>query len=264
MTTETMHQTAVDQDIEARAERCFQAVLQPLVEKAWQNHCRRFLLEPTRKIDREAWYRDAIQSETGLRSSKGLDTDARRKLIRHFNALANLDAGLLETVRVDGWTPMQSQQYTLLARKAYARIRMRGTDPGDWDSWRRGIFQDVVGVPETISGVDRVHGFEAIMGRLAQVANDEYWLRRLAVADETRMRWQIRRFLGDLSALEGQQVDWSYVRGIWEQSNMLPDLDDAPVETLAKVLAMLDTHIRRLCKRRGIRPCDLPTRGGGQ
>jgi endonuclease III len=41
---------------------------------------------------------------------------------------------------------------------------------------------------------------------------------------------------------------------------MLPELEDATANQLAKVLAMLDTHIRRLCERRGIRPVELPTR----
>ena len=39
---------------------------------------------------------------------------------------------------------------------------------------------------------------------------------------------------------------------------------DWPAAQRQKLLAMFDTHVRRICKRYEIRPKDLPTRGGGR
>jgi len=99
------------------------------------------------------------------------------------------------------------------------------------------------------------------MAALAIIANDDYWIERTARASEVRMRWQITRFLGDLEWLQKRSVDISYVEAIWRQAQFRPeDMDDAPAATLQKALAMLDTHIRRLCKDYGIQPMDLPSR----
>lgn len=253
---------AIDIERDRKAERCFQSVLQPLVDKAWHNHCRRFMIEPGHKIERESWYRDIIQTVVAKRSTRGCDPEERRSLIRHFNMLANVDGVTIQVVTINGWTDRQSEQYSILARKAFSRAKMRGDGGAQWDSWRQAQFLKATGVPETIFGVDKTHAFDKVMALLAQVANDEYWMRRTSQSDEVRMIYQIRRYMRDLEHLLGHSVDWNYVRGIWKQTRMLPGLDDAPADALAKVLGMLDTHIRRLCKKVGIRPMDLPTRGG--
>jgi hypothetical protein len=76
------------------------------------------------------------------------------------------------------------------------------------------------------------------------------------------MRWQIERFLLDLDYLDKRFTHtWDYVRGIYKQSDMLPaDIEDCPAQILWRVLQMLDTHIRRICKDFDVRPMELPTR----
>jgi hypothetical protein len=101
---------------------------------------------------------------------------------------------------------------------------------------------------------DRIEGFDIIMGHFAQIANDGYWMDKTARAIETRLRWVILQLMQRIEKIEGRQVGWEYVRGMYSQAHMLPtDMEDATSESLWKVLQMLDTHVRRLEVRGGMR-----------
>lgn len=259
MQTETRSPEALQT---AKEERSFQCILRPLVDKAWKNHCARFQITEQHAIEKESWYRDALFSVTGMRTSKGLEPEQRRALVRHFNMLANLENPVVkfEALKILGWSVKQCDMFTMLARKAWSRERMRGVTLG-FDEWWPDQFEKSCDITPP-NGPSNTAGFDMVMAWFAAIANDDYWMRRTAQGPEGRMRFQIRRFMLDLAFLEQHPVDWNYVIGIWNQTQMLPELEDATATQLAKVLAMLDTHIRRLCDRRGMRPVDLPTRGG--
>ncbi|NCC52821.1 MAG: hypothetical protein EOM20_16620 [Spartobacteria bacterium] len=84
---------------------------------------------------------------------------------------------------------------------------------------------------------------------------------RLSNSEERRIFRRLRMFMKDLEWLEKEPVTWDYIRGIYKQAGMLPErMRDTPAETLRKVLQMLDTYIRKICREYGIRPRELPSR----
>ena len=157
----------------------------------------------------------------------------------------------------------QHGKYRPLVDRAWrAACERDGADPSNKvarDGWYREQLMDACGI-FTTKEAHPVRDFDKLMLHFAQIANDEFWISRISEADERRMRWQMRRFLQDLSWLLEEPCHWSYMEGLYDQAQLYPSLDDAPAEVLQKALQMLDTHIRRICRRRGIRPMDLPTR----
>jgi hypothetical protein len=135
-------------------------------------------------------------------------------------------------------------------------------DTVDFHTWLSTILEEceVLDLLKAGAHLSRRTSFDKVMGYLGTISGDEVLISHFSQASEIRMRWQIRRYMGDLSHLEGRPVDWSYVVAMWTQAALLPEIDEAPAATLADVLAMLDTHIRRLCHRAGIRPKCLPSR----
>lgn len=233
-----------------------QATYRPLVDAAWLAHCRLEGCSPNNKPAKDAWYRDQVHSACGVWSTR--DADPKRDypvLLERFQLLS----GEPQPVYEPEWTPAQSARFHDLAAAAWEAERLRGAvEPGiEYERWLHAQYAAARVQPGRAS---RKQGFDRMMGILAVAANNEYWMERTAGADETRYRYQIRRFMRDLEWLRGETVTWDYVRAIYDQSQMLPDLDDAPAATLELVLSMLDTHIRRLCRERDLRPMCLPTR----
>lgn len=159
--------------------------------------------------------------------------------------------------------PQQAKYRPLVSSAWLAHCRRSGQTPNSKaarDSWYRQQLHEAAGV-FTTKELDPVEGFDQVMLHFAIIANDEYWINRCTQGAERRMRYQIRRYMQDLSWLEKQPVHWSYIRAMHKQSAMLPaNLEDTPAQQLRVLLAMLDTHIRRICKDYDIRPCELPTR----
>ena len=161
-------------------------------------------------------------------------------------------------IEIDGFTDRQNVRFRELTDKAWQRACTRhNTRDLAFCEWVDAEL-DSIGHSRAASSVK---GFDEIMAHFAVLALDRYWIDRTAEAAEIRMRWQIDRFLWDLDHLTKTHHDWNYICGIWKQSQSLPaDIDDAPAEQLRLALAMLDTHIRRLCKDYDIRPMELPSR----
>ena len=160
-------------------------------------------------------------------------------------------------------TRAQQGKYRPLVGRAWGVTCERdGGDPADKIAkagWYREQLMDVVGV-FTTKQASPTKDFDKLMMHFAQIAGDDFWISRIAEADERRMRWQMRSHLKDLSYLLDEPCRWSYMVGIYDQARLYSSLDEAPAEVLQKALQMLDTHIRRICRRRGLRPMDLPTR----
>lgn len=234
-----------------------QSVYRPMVEKAWIAHCRLTGSSPNNKADRDAWYRDQVHSCTGQWSTRDADPERDYQvLLDRFMLLA----GDPQPLVVIGWSDSQNRWFSRAAQDAWnVAISSGAIEEGTgFRDWINGILSESGVSDHAAKG--KLESFDAVMASLAVIANDERMMTHFSAASERRMRWQIRRFMGDLEWLERRPVGWDYVSAIWTQAELLPALDEAPAATLHKVLMMLDTHIRRLCERAGIRPRDIPSR----
>lgn len=231
--------------------RTDQAKLQPLVAAKWIEYCADTATDPHDRVARDAWYRAGLHTVAGVYSTRDVDPhgDAFARLLEWFSPAGE------SAVEIPGWTAKQLHVLNRLAHKAWrAEVHAGRVEP--FTAFMDRVIADD---PDEI-GTDGKRGFERVMGILAVMANDEAWIDRLAQAAERRIRWQLARFLEDLSWLEGTVYGWEYVQSIYTQARLWPTMDDAPAAELLKVLQMLDTHIRRLCRERGIRPCEIPRR----
>lgn len=93
---------------------------------------------------------------------------------------------------------------------------------------------------------NHVKDFDTVMIHFALLATDEYWISRIAHADQRRQFWLINKRLADLSAIEHTQHDWNYARSIYQHMHLPLHMRDCPAELLWKVFQALDTHVRRL------------------
>lgn len=127
-------------------------------------------------------------------------------------------------------------------------------------AWYEGILEEATGKTST-KELAGARDFGKVLLAFAQEAGDERLIRDLAVDEENRNRWVLRMLAVDLSFLRGEVVGWEYIRAIFGQSRLPPgDFDDCPAEKLLAVVQMMDTQVRRECRRLEIRPCELPRR----
>ncbi len=257
---------------DAARDRAFQAEFRPLVDAAWRNHAGLMGLSCQDRVERDSWYRDNLAAAARVKSTKGISDHARRSILVWFRKLTNVQPrrATAQSLPVAVWSSAQRQAFTLLAQAAHADAVARGeSTPEQLLEWLEARMAETFdGRISTIvrDGVfrlgSRTEGFDAAMGCLAVIAGDRRWMERTAAGVETRLRWQLARFLVDLAWLEGKPVAWSYVVGIHAQAHAsLPADDrDCTAPQLWAILQMLDTQARRLCARFGIRPCMCPTR----
>jgi hypothetical protein len=205
------------------------------------------------------WYEQHLREATSnrLTSTKGAHSKDLKHLIEYFRSIVG--PGMIS---ISTWSDSQVSRFMALSESAYNCA----TTDGYHRSYQS-FIQDILSahIP-IVKGVwappDRKESFDNVMADMAVRAGDEFWITRTSEAGERRMRWQINRFLGDLDFLDKRFTHgWEYIRSIYKQSDLLPaDIDECPANILWKVLQMLDTHIRRLCKDFDIRPMDLPSR----
>jgi hypothetical protein len=245
--------------------RQFNGIFRPLVKSAWEMYCVKWGISPNKKDAYRLWYEQHLREATRNRITSTKDATAKecQHIIDYFKAL--LEGTQSKTIQIEGrWTEAQIGCFNDLAKAAYQAAQTSSKVPA-FDPWIRSICQRN-GYSESDSGAlyfpNCKESFDRVMADLAVIANDEYWIRRTAAAAETRMRWQIKQFLIDLDYLDKRFVHtWDYVKGIYKQSATLPaDINDCPAQTLQRILQMLDTHVRRICKDFDVRPMDLPTR----
>jgi len=241
--------------------RQFNGVYRPLVKAAWLQYCNETGEAPNNKTAHDLWYRKKLRYLTKgqITSTKGIHHKQQLFLIEAFKDAGNP----ADTIPIKGWSDAQVARFQELAKSAWQKDVIDGSDL-QFIPWTAAILKRhhrdlVAGFWEM---PNMKESFDTIMADLAVRANDQYWINRTAEQGEIRIRYQLRRFLADLDYLDKTfKHDWSYVQGIYKQAAILPtDINDCPAETLWRVLAMLDTHIRRLCKDLGIKPMELPTR----
>lgn len=127
----------------------------------------------------------------------------------------------------------------------------------DREAYRKRILREELGV-EHLRDVDRTEGFDRLMLRLAQDAEDWHALAYYSVAGERRLADLVADCATQVLELSGGgRIDpAAYVSGVLRQSGLSPVrvagsdywLDLAP-DDLARLLQILDTHRRRLIKR---------------
>jgi hypothetical protein len=154
-------------------------------------------------------------------------------------------------------TDAQRVKFFKLARRAYSVV-----SPAEpFDAWRKAVMAEA-GLPESVSQVDHIWGYEQLMLRFALLAYDNDQIGYWTSCDERRLRWVLKGLATDLEFIAKTGVGEDYVRGIYRQAGLLPaNFDDAPAVRLHVVLQILDIHVRRLCEREGIPVRLLPTAG---
>jgi hypothetical protein len=165
-------------------------------------------------------------------------------------------------------TPAQFSKLTPLVSTAWAaRCRQRGLDPSRkkanrYREWYEEVLFKAIGRTST-ADVRNAAEFGRVLLAFAEISDNENLVRDLAADEENRNRWVLRMLAVDLSFLRCERVGWDYVRGIYEHSQLPPgEFDDCPANLLLKVIAMLDTQIRRECDHYGISKHHLPRRAG--
>jgi len=154
-------------------------------------------------------------------------------------------------------TDAQRVKFFKLARAAYARE----SPTAPFDEWRRAEME-AAGMPDSVSKVDRVWGYDGLMLHFAKLAFDIGAIGYFTSAAERRLRWVLDGLATDLQWLQKTGVDEAYIKGIYRQAGMMPaDFSDAPAQRLWQVLQIMDTRIRSLCGRDGIKLMMLPTAG---
>ena len=240
--------------------RQFNGIYRPLVKAAWRRECEASGTAPNNKPAYDIWYRQTLHEITQgrIHTTKGISDKMQRHLIDQFKGSSTPPA----SVPIHGWSEGQIARFHELARSAWQAAVIDGTHL-QFIPWteavlkrhKRQIIDDAWYMP------NKKLSFDTIMADLAITANDSYWINRTAEQGEIRLRYQLRRYLVDLDHLTKTTHTWEYVRGIYKQAQILPNkVEDCPADILWKVLAMLDTHIRRLCFDLDIRPMELPTR----
>jgi len=243
--------------------RQFNGIYRPMIKQLWLKHCARRSLPPNDKAAHDLWYQSLLNDITGgkLISTAGASPKMQTYLIDRLKTIL----GTEDSITIEGrWSDAQVTRFKELAQSAYDAARLSRQVP-EFRAWLISICSRNH-YPVTATGAlyfpDVKESFDQVMGDLAVIANDDYWIGRTTAAAENRMRWQIGEFLKDLDFLDKRFIHgWDYVVAIYKQSSQLPaDINDCPVDTLKTVLQMLDTHIRRLCADFKIRPMDLPGR----
>jgi hypothetical protein len=267
-------------------DRSFQAEFRPLVQAAWDRHCKLFAATviPSDKIAREAWYRATLLEVLKTTdTTRDLSPVQKKNVLSHFAFLARgCDARAAGApasapaarparlqIKVAGWSENQVARFNELAVRAHAVDSKRRPVMPPVEEWARTEFERVLkGPPEGRSGMftgerdwNKTGNFDSIMEHFGVIAQDRFWMARTSAGSERRMTHQLMRFLVDLAWIEHRYtVSWEYVRSIYKQSDLSPEIEDCPAKTLQLVLGMLDTRIRKLCKKIDLPPSGLPTR----
>jgi len=257
----------------------FHGQLRPLVDAAWKNHAGLMGVSVSDREQKDAFYRDHLWACCRLKSTKQASQRQYYDLLDWFAKETGATLSMREAAppsqdpphpRILQWSRAQSDVFWKLAQRArHAAAQRAGeAEAGTLEAWAQTRLESALGRPVLVCGDwllgSETAGFDEVMAVLAVDAADMYWIEQTEASGERRLLWQLDRFLADLSWLEGKEVCWKYVRGIYAQSNSkktLPErLEDCPSPKLFLVLAMLDTQIRHLCDGFNIRPCWCPTR----
>jgi hypothetical protein len=211
----------------------------PALRAAWARQAATIGADPKDKVAADAWYRGQLAEVAGLTTTAGASDETMELLCEHFEALAGMPPEA-PPILCKTFTASQNAACMSLARKAHAVTRQRKPQTAGLDLW----------LPARIAEALQEQGnrFDLVMGYLAAIAGDEYWIDHCARASEIRMRYQVVRKLAELSRLSHRELGWSYVQGCLDQAKLGTSIEDCPAEHLRAVLAMLSIACRRALK----------------
>jgi hypothetical protein len=215
----------------------------PALRAAWALQAATIGADPKDKVAADAWYRGQLAEVVGLTTTAGASDETMELLCKHFEAMVGTEACLAQAqtpLLCTAFSASQNAACWALARKAHAVTRQRNPRVAGLEVW----------LPARIAEALQEQGnkFDLIMGYLAAIAGDEYWLDHCARASEIRMRYQVARKLVELSRLSHRELGWSYVQGCLDQAKLGTSMDDCPAEHLRAVLAMLSIACKRVLK----------------
>ena len=152
-----------------------------------------------------------------------------------------------------GFSPSQQPRFRGLVKAAWqAHATMNGISvdaDGAYETWYRSELHQAIGYNST-KDANAVEDYDLACLHFACIADDFNAIDYFSAAAERRMSHLIRRGMDTLTKLEGRRVDWSYVRSIYTNMDLPLTREEAPAALLRKVYQALDTHVRRLDKRR--------------
>jgi hypothetical protein len=214
----------------------------PALRAAWLRVARDGGLDPKDKVAADAWYRGQLAEVVGLTTTAGASDETMEILCKHFETMAGTEACIAPTAPLlcKSFSASQNAACMSLAKKAHAVTRQRHAQTASFEKW----------LPARIAEALHEEGnkFDLIMGYLAAIAGDEYWIDHCARASEIRMRYQVVRKLAELSRLSRRDLGWAYVQGCLDQAKLGTSIDDCPAEHLRAVLAMLSIACKRVLK----------------
>jgi hypothetical protein len=210
----------------------------PALRAAWALQAATIGADPKDKVAADAWYRGQLAEVVGLTTTAGASDETMEILCKHFEAMVGPTPE--PDVLVKGFSAAQNAACMSLAKKAHAVTRQRHAQTASFELW----------LPARIAEALHEQGnrFDLIMGYLAAIAGDEYWIDHCARASEIRMRYQVVRKLAELSRLSHRDLGWAYVQGCLDQARLGTSIDDCPAEHLRAVLAMLSIACKRVLK----------------
>jgi hypothetical protein len=140
-----------------------------------------------------------------------------------------------------------SEQFRVVA-KAWAehcrRSALATVDRAAKDAWYRSQVKGVLGV-DTTRGADPVRDFDRLMLHFATLANDDYWIKRCSVGEETRALHQLQRTI-DNAARAGVDISDAYLAGIAKHMGFGDrPLDQLPAAAVLKVRTAISLHWQR-------------------
>lgn len=211
----------------------------PALRAAWLRVARDGGLDPKDKVAADDWYRGELAAVCGLTTTAGASDETMELLCKHFEAMVP-DGEAGTPLLCAAFSASQNAACMALAKKAHAVTRQRNPKVAAFEAW----------LPARIAEALQEQGnkFDLIMGYLAAIAGDEYWLDHCARASEIRMRYQVARKLVELSRLSHRELGWNYVQGCLDQAKLGTSVDDCPAEHLRAVLAMLSIACKRTLK----------------
>jgi len=224
--------------------KSIQGRYRPALRAAWLRVARDGGLDPKDKSAADAWSRGELAAVCGLTTTAGASDETMELLCKHFEAMVEVEPAF-----VSGFTEAQNRACKKLALTAWKVTKARYSTTPVFETWFNARFGEAIA--QGGNRFDPLGGnrFDTLMGYLAAIAGDEYWLDRTARAAETRMRHQVGRKLVELETLLGRSLGWKYVVGMFDQANsrnaLGPSLLDCPAVHLRKEIGMLQKAIRR-------------------
>jgi hypothetical protein len=149
------------------------------------------------------------------------------------------------------FTGRQQGFYRMLVEKAWrahaAREKIHADSRFAKDQWYRCVLLDTCGI-YTTKEASNTTDFDALMLAFAEIAGDDYWIKRMAGAAERRWRWMIAQKMSAKGLTMGcnDKRGEHYIQSIMKHMGLDQlKFADLPAEHLKKIFIALDEDYQR-------------------